>query len=1189
MHIKKLEIHGFKSFPDKTTLELTPGITVVVGPNGCGKSNISDAIRWVLGEQSARYLRGTRMDDIIFSGTANRKPLSFAEVSATLDNSDKKLGLDYQEVTVTRRLYRNGDSEYLLNRCPCRLRDILELFMDTGIGKEAYSFIGQGRVEEILNARPEERRQIFEEAAGILKYKNRKREAERRLAETAENLLRVSDIIGELSGQLGPLSLQAKTARRYLDLRAELKALEVNLMVHDATALRQRYHELDNRFATARDELMEKQAVITKKEVELAERQLELDAEQEELDGMQRELQQITSALERIQGRLAVNAEKKSGLERQIELAARALAEEEAVLARVLAESGRARQDMEAAAAAAGSAGRELETAEADLAAMESSPEARRAMECREELEAVHPVLRRLQTEYDRLVIEIEQLAERKERVLAEQEEKERQHQALEENRARLRLELEKKSAELAETVRKIGAGTAARDRLATRARSLEEQCAAGRKRCEETEGKIKLLKELDEAMAGYFQGVKTVLGASGGSKLDGIIGTVADIIRVPAAYVTAVEAALGPALQNLVAEDDAAARAAIAYLKKTRGGRATFLPLNILSGRRAAVPAELAGFDGYLGTAAAVVETEPRYAVVVDNLLSRVHLVRDLGVAVNVARALRFSERVVTLEGDVVLPGGAMTGGADRKQQGGVLSRRRERRQLEEEWQHQRDELAALESTLAATRAQLAAAEEERARLEEAGKQAEVSLSILNREEEMLLSQAELAVAALNRLREDAGFLDRQKEQKKEAMEKTSGELRQGQEREGALRRELARLQGMLAAQEQEKRSLRSYCTELRVRLARLQKQQEYCEEVIGRHSAELERSQARKKQREEEIKDYRTEILNLTGRMEEDREKAAALEKSRSELLSCYLSREKKQKELATAQREEMELLRQAEKELSGLERRQARLEMEREKAIMELQAILDRLQESWQLEFEEARQMALPVADRAGTLEQAAKIRENINALGTVNLGAVDEYQRVSERVEFLETQRRDLLEGEKDLKRIIREIDGRMGERFAASFAVINEKFEEVFKELFGGGRAQLRLTDPGNLLETGIEIVAQPPGKKLQQLSLLSGGEKALTAIALLFAFLKVRPAPFCILDEIETSLDEANLTKFNEFLRKLSAGSQFILISHRKKTMEQADILYGVTMEESGISKIVSVRLRHSDANEASA
>lgn len=1186
MHIKKLEIHGFKSFPDKTTLELTPGVTVVMGPNGCGKSNISDAIRWVLGEQSARCLRGTRMEDIIFSGTANRKPLSFAEVSATLDNSDARLGIDYQEVTVTRRLYRNGESEYLLNRRPCRLRDVLEVFMDTGIGKEAYSFIGQGRVEEILNARPEERRQIFEEAAGILKYKNRKREAERRLAETAENLLRVNDIIGELSGQLQPLSVQARTAHRYLALREELKLAEVNLMVHDAASLRQQLADLDARFLVARDELLERQSAITTKEIDISEQQLVLDTEQDELDRLQRELQQISTGLDKVQSGMAVNREKKSGLERQVELAAQALADEEALRGRVLGEDERARLAVDAVAHSIQAAGAELEAAEAELAARESSPEVRAAYECQRKLEALHPGLRRLQSEYDRMTIELDQMGERQERLLREREDRMRDQRLLEENKNKVRLDKEKQLAELSRFDEELAGKITAQVELVGRTGTLEEKFLVGRKRFEDTAAKVKLLKELDEAMAGYYQGVKTVLRAAGEQKLAGIVGTVADIIRVQDAYVTAVEAALGPALQNLVSEDDSAARQAIAYLKKTRGGRATFLPLNLLSGRRVGInPAEPAGIEGYLGTAAAVVQADPRFAVVVDNLLSRVHLARDLEAALSVAKALRFSDRVVTLEGDLVLPGGAINGGADRKQ-GGVLSRRKELAGLEEELQRQRRELSLLERSLAQDKNRVLTGESELARLQESRKQAELSLSLLKKEEEMLCTQVESAAVLVRRLEEEVASLARQLEEKQKAVTRASAELQQEQDREGSLRRELARLQGMLAAQEQEKKSLRNRCTEIRVRLARLQKQQEYCEAEIGRHASELQRAEARKNLREEEIRGYRTDILELSGRMEQDREKAAALEKTRSRLLTGFLARERALKEWTTARREEMELLRQAEKGLSTLERRQARLEMEREKAMIELQAVLNRLQDSQQLGFEEAKRLAQPVTDRIAVLEQTARLREDINNLGTVNLGAVEEYRRVGERAEFLESQRRDLLEGEKDLKRIIREIDDRMGEKFAASFAVINEKFEEVFKELFSGGRAQLRLTEPDSLLETGIEIVAQPPGKKLQQLSLLSSGEKALTAIALLFAFLKVRPAPFCILDEIETALDEANLAKFNEFMRKLSVQSQFVLISHRKKTMEQANILYGVTMEESGISKIVSVRLR-SVADEA--
>ncbi len=1182
LYVKKLEIHGFKSFPDKTLLELTPGITVVVGPNGCGKSNIVDAIRWVLGEQSAKYLRGTRMDDIIFSGTANRKPLSFAEVTVTLDNSDRLLALDYQEVSVTRRLYRNGESEYLLNKRQCRLRDILEMFMDTGIGKEAYSFISQGRVDEILNARPEERRQIFEEAAGILKYKNRKREAERRLAETAENLLRIGDIIHELSSQLGPLEEQAETARCYLGLRDRLKACEIDLLVSDAGGLRSRWYELDKRFTAAGDELLQQQTAITRQEIELSSKQLLVDGEQAAIMEMQKQIQQFSSELEKIKGRTAVTLEKIKGVERQAEDAVRSLDELGLQRAKIEVQKEQNLLTQKRTAASLQAAQAEHEEAEGELAALESLPEAAQAVSCREALDARQSVMRRLQTEFDRLSVVTEQHSDRESKL---QDDKkiltEREH------------EIKHKNTELGQKINELKQKLAASADIMQQKKSECESLVRKNgelaikkerevNRLSDTRGKIKLLQELDAAMAGYYQGVKTVLFAQkrGEHGLSGIFGTVADIVRVPDEYVTAVEAVLGPALQNLVTEDENVAKKAIAYLKKTRGGRATFLPLALLERRPAKTPlTAVSGIPGYIGPAADFIGSEKRFSPVINQLFSRIHLVNSLDAAVPVARALQFRERVVTLEGDVILPGGAITGGAEKKQ-AGVLSRRKEVKSLQELMQTQERQLLQLEQGQKKTADHLSVLDNEINALEAGRRQDENELLLKDKEAEFISSQYDSLTSSLSDLEKEMAELGQWHEKNIVTMSNTEQALYAEQDRYRELHSELARLQGLLEAREQEKKSLRNRCTECRVRLAGLQKQQEHLEEEQQRLGEEIAALEAKKRTREEEIKAFNTARLEFTGRLEEDGDKTTETEQIRGQLLGKFIGREKLHKEAITALREEMELLRQAEKSLAGMERRQNRIEVEREKVEVELQSVLDRLQENWQLKFEQAEKLARPLTDRAGVAEEITTIKEEIATLGTVNLGSIEELKRITERVEFLCAQRCDLEEGEKDLQRIISEIDGRMGEMFASSFKIINENFNLVFKELFGGGRAQLRLTDPDNPLETGIEIVAQPTGKKLQHLSLLSGGEKALTAIALLFAFLKVKPAPFCILDEIETSLDEANLGKFCNYLQSMAEQIQFILITHRKKTMERADILYGVTMEESGISKLISVRLR---------
>jgi chromosome segregation protein len=1176
-------MHGFKSFVDKTVMELTPGVSVIVGPNGCGKSNITDAIRWVLGEQVARHLRGTRMDDVIFSGTASRKPLSFAEVSVTMDHSDRMLGLDYQEVTITRRIYRNGESEYLLNRSLCRLKDILELFMDTGIGKEAYSFMGQGRVDQILNAHPEERRQIFEEAAGILKYKSRKREAQRRLAETAENLLRVGDIIHELSAQLPPLEEQSEKARHFLAVRGQLKSLEVDLLVHDGKMLQSRWYELDERFQTSDGELLEQQAAITRKEAELGAIQLTLNKEQAVFLQLQQENQHLSSELETINSRIAVTAEKERGFERQSQDALTMMEElgkqRDAIRCEVESKEMLLSQLSDKLARAAG----ELHSVEQELGAVEDSAEVRQTAQHQDELEKLLPEVRRIQMHYDRLEIEAEQQTAQRIKVDADREKRNHEITVLEEKKTQSLQELKKSKEDLYEIDSEQQRLRSEHDVWIVRLASIVTERERLEKNSAPVMDRLRLLREMDDTMAGYFQGVRTVLSAKqkNENNFAGIYGTVADLIKVPAAYVAALEAVLGASLQHLVVEDDSVAKAAISYLKKNRGGRATFLPLNQIE-RRAGSGAAADGLDqipGYIGLAGDLVEVPVHYKIAVDSLLFGVHLVQDLDTAVRVARKLKFRARVVTLDGDVIQRGGAMTGGRDKKQTG-VLSRRKEINALQQNLQQKLEQTGGLKTQEKEISAEISVFRMKLAELDEKKHQLELVCSLKEQEASMLGKQLLSMSNAMDVMDNEAATLSQGFEALSRERQKAEKELKLYREKEQRLRLELARLQGMASAREQEKRSLRESCTECKVRLASLAKQREHYEEELERLDGELRTIKGKQSDKEKEIYQLRSTCLELNSDIEEKKEEAAELERSRTLLQAKLFAKEKAIKEKGTEYREEMERVRQLEKALSALERRQVRLETDKDKVKMELKAVLDRLLESWQLEFVEAEGMARPLEDRDTAILHITGLKEQLTALGTVNLGAIEEYSRISERVEFLTAQRDDLRNGEKDLQRIIREIDNRMGEKFNESFSVINESFGQVFKDLFGGGRAFLRLTEPQSPLESGIEIVAQPPGKKLQLLSLLSGGEKALTAIALLFSFLKVKPTPFCILDEIETSLDEANLSKFSQYLRGLSAEIQFILISHRKKTMEQANVLYGVTMEESGISKLISVRLR---------
>lgn len=1191
MYVKRLEMHGFKTFADRTTLELTPGITVVVGPNGCGKSNIGDALRWVLGEQSVRLLRGMRMEDIIFSGAAGRKPLGFAEVSVVLDHSDGRLALDYREVTVTRRLYRDGTSEYLLNRHACRLKEILELFMDTGIGKEAYSFIGQGRIDEILSARPEERRLIFEEAAGIQKYKSRKREAERRLTETAENLLRVGDVIRELSGQLEPLTVQAATGRRYLELREELKNVEIDLLVHEARTLRGRWQEKEALCREAANELLKRQTALAEKEVELAGRQQVLDEEQSALTLLQSEVQRFSAELEKGQGRVALALEKRRGLQQQSAGMSMSLQEMDDRQTALDAEREQVKKTLAEVAAAMGRADEELSGSERALVSLEAAPEVRQAMACRDALESLLTEIRRLQSEHDRLNLGREQLAGHFVRLRQESAQKAAERSALEEKRDDLLATRHSLQQEWGSLVQQRQQKQVVAGEMLARQEILDEQRRQGEKRLAEIDGRLRLLQELESSLAGYGQGVKMVLEAKkrGETGLAGILGTVADVLQVPDRYVTAVEAALGSALLNLVTEDDDDAKKAITFLKKTKGGRATFLPLNLLGGQTYRRSAEkVTQYSGYLGVAAELVDTPERFRKVVETLLSRVHVVCDLEAAVPVARALHFRERVVTLDGDVMLPGGAITGGVEKKQ-GSILSRRRETTELAQTQAHERRQLAVLAQERQMLADKLAAALDDTKVLEEQSRQQERTISLLERDLTFSGEQLLKLAVALDSLEREMAEMSGKESSKAAAADVTICELAAAHEREKELRFALAGLQGKLDAKELEKRNLREQHTECRIRLAALEKQQEHHEEALGRLFREKTALAAARRRKEEELQRQKALCLELEIEIDENREALGALEKSQTGLLEGLLAKEKAVRLLTTGLRDETERLRLTEKELSAMERRQNRLDLEREKIETEWQSALDRLRENWQLEFAEAERLSRPCDDRAAAISRFGGLKEALQALGMVNLGAIDEHARVGERVEFLTAQREDLCRAEKDLQRIIREIDGRMGEKFATSFASLNESFGQVFKELFGGGSASLCLTDPDNPLESGVEILAQPPGKKRQHLSLLSGGEKALTAIALLFSFFKVKPAPFCLLDEIDTALDETNLAKFSAYLQRLAGKIQFILVSHRKKTMERADMLYGVTMEEAGVSKLISVRLSDSARPEASA
>jgi chromosome segregation protein len=1181
MFLKRIELVGFKSFADRTELEFVPGITAVVGPNGSGKSNISDGIRWVLGEQSAKSLRGGNMQDVIFAGSDTRKPVNFSEVSITLDNSCRTLPLDYDEVTVTRRVHRSGESEYLINKQACRLKDITELFMDTGIGKEAYSIIGQGRIEEILSTRSEDRRGIFEEASGIVKYKTRKREAQKKLEDTEQNLLRIHDLISELESQLEPLREQSEKAQRYKELRERLKSKEISLYVHQIEHVHANWKELGGKLERLKERQAELMAVVSRHDAHLEQDRLALRRIEDEIERMHAELLRISEEYEKCEGQGEVLRERRRNLEQNRSRLEETIAAQSARIAELAKEEA----DLRAKAAALEQTleeqrehlKREEEklfgasvTADAEaeerlkselldvLSAMASLRNEIRYAE--QQREAAERRLQRLDEEEAADAGELERLAARREEVSALLRENEK---ALEAVRRRLIAETERRQ----ELQRSL-------EETQVLVRRWEQKRDAGVSRRD-------TLKEMQESLEGFVQGVREVLKAARRGALSGVHGAVAELIRVPAHLEIAVETALGGALQHIVMDDERTAREAIGYLKQRQLGRATFLPLDVIRGRSVPEPDRLAAqsVEGFVGIASELVACDGRYAQILANLLGNVLIAETLEQANRIAARCGYRYRVVTLDGDVVNAGGSMTGGSLQKRGANLLGRQRQIEALDKEIREAEEQLGLLRGKLQDLRKELsvcgqniedARAQAETRRLEE--QRLRSALQQIEQDEQRVREQLRLKTgdrgsqlrelealdaareAAEARLREMAAEEARLQQAIREAEERR----RAGESAREALQEQLTGLKVAVAKTEQEMQSLAGQSARLRGEIARAKQELGALRETAALQEDEARRLEAETVRQTETLNELRLEKERCSEEI--DRKRAERAEKMR--LLEEGESETKEQREQ----------LRQVEDELRRTEIAVNRLDVE-------LDNLLRALGEEYEIGFELAKERYPVPEDPAAAQQEVRELKRQIALLGEVNLGAIEEYERVKERYDFLSAQRDDLVEAKAALYQVIREMDEEMARRFKTTFEAIRSQFGVVFSRLFGGGRADLILVDPDHPLETGIDIVAQPPGKKLQNLQLLSGGERALTAMALLFAILHVKPVPFCVLDEVEAALDEANVTRFAQYLREFSEQTQFIVVTHRKGTMEEADVLYGVTMEQDGVSRLVSVRL----------
>ncbi|UOF89228.1 chromosome segregation protein SMC [Fodinisporobacter ferrooxydans] len=1180
MYLKRMEITGFKSFADRTELEFVPGVTAVVGPNGSGKSNISDSIRWVLGEQSAKSLRGAKMEDVIFAGSDTRKPVNYCEVTLTLENSDRKLDLDYTEVTITRRVYRSGDSEYMINKQSCRLRDIHELFMDTGLGKEAYSVIGQGKIEEILSTKAEDRRGIFEEAAGIVKYKTRKKEAEKKLEETEGNLLRIGDIIGELEEQIQPLAEQAEVAQRFQILKEDLKVTEIGLYIYDINDLHEKWTQSKAEYQKFEQQQLDQAGRVNSLEADVTKSKWIAEQVEQRLEHLQQQHLEVVTEAEKVEGRKEVLIERQQNL---------LLGREEAVatIHRMQKEHGQLQATRMANEQKIDETRTTIQSLRAELLEKSNANDEMQARLKKEELleaskseliECLNQTAGR-KNEKNHILQQSELFARRVEKFQKEQQELEQRFAALYEEFAESNDRLQQVNATIQHLEEQRQQGMLLLQQSQQQQRGFEQKLQQLQNQETSLRSRLDLLKDMQQEYGGYMQGVKTVLQAKDGV-LSGVHGAVAELFSVDREYEVAVETALGGALQNIVVDDEKSGRAAIEYLKK-KGGRATFMPLNVVKGRSLSNSdyEALRQEQGFIGVASQLVRTSPDYRGILENLLGQVILARTLVDANRLAKRIGYRYRIVTLEGDVVNPGGTMTGGSIQRKGTSLLGRSRE---IEE-----------LEQTLAAVGKQQQSVLQERQEFEQSVSEHATIATKTDEQLKHLHEQERIAATGIHEKKVELRNLEERKAATAMELEQSQKEWQALQAREQRVEQELAeitqktdelqqhiqRLQNDLRKEQLAAEDKNEEITEVRVRLA----SHEQTELNLKQQNLELyERTLAL----EQELETKKQEYQGIEKRLSITKNELAAIQTEHEQLVK---QKEASQSELDKGKEEKNQIARtiatqehlakEARLALKQFEQQMHQFEVRVNRLDVELTNVLNKLSEEYHLTYDMAKQRYQVPEQIEEAKQYVKRIRQQIEQLGDVNIGAIEEYARVKERYEFLSDQRTDLLEAKEKLYEVITEIDQEMSKRFHETFIAIREQFGVAFTQLFGGGRADLLLSNPDDILATGIDIVAQPPGKKLQNLALLSGGERALTAMALLFAILRVKPVPFCVLDEVEAALDEANVSRFAEYLREFSSKTQFIVITHRKGTMEGADVLYGVTMQESGVSKLISVKL----------
>jgi len=1179
MYLKNIEVQGFKSFAKKMNFEFHNGITAIVGPNGSGKSNVSDAVRWVLGEQSAKQLRGGNMQDVIFSGTETRKPLGFASVALILDNSDHKLNVDFEEVNVTRRLYRSGESEYLLNGVACRLKDIQELFYDTGIGKEGYSIIGQGQIDKILSGKPEERRELFDEAAGIVKFKRRKNTALKKLGEEQQNMVRVSDILSELTRQLAPLEKQSEVAKLYLKKKEELRVLDVNVFLIDMEHGTKQLETIEEKYKIAHNDLenTKKEFEQTKQEYEELEKGIEkLDKkiEQAHEQSSQNALtkQQLENQISILQEQINTAEQRDSYLRTRIEEINNDLKKREAEAKGYLDEQQNLAKDTDEIK-------QQSDKKEAKVSELQTQIE-----ECSNILETAKNEIfqiinNRTSTKgkvqrYDAMLEQINiRKAELNQRLLQLKSDEVQQSKELDKYRQEyqeLGSKIEKHEQEQATSEQEVA-------KLQTSILDKNKQLEIGQSAYHREASRLESLKNITERYEGYGNSTRKVMEQK--DKNQGIKGVVADIIKVPAKYETAIETALGGSIQNIVTDNESTAKYLIEYLKRNKFGRATFLPLTNMKDKAGLSKNEALKEKGAVGLASTLVECGAQYQALAGQLLGKTLVVDNIDNATAIANKYKYSIRMVTMEGELLSPGGSMTGGAF-KNKSNLLGRKREIEELERSVKRLQKEMQAGQKEIDTNRERRNKLREELVVLNDKIQERQIrqnTVKLYVRQAESKINEVQ---SGYTQLTGESTEIERQIKEIRDNQSaineevKASHGLEEKQEQIVADRQEmLSKLQAQESIHKQEledihikQASLDQKYGNLQEHLNRIKEEQTNLNAIVKQTETEAKDGSADVKKKESDIQQINKTIEAAVKTALKDGEKTKKYQQQKEELAKGHHNFFEKRDELSGR----MNLM---DKECFRLLSQKERLEESKTNQI-------NYMWEEYELTPIAAGKLRDPQAnDRTQIRKEINIIKDAIRSMGSVNVNAIEEFKSVQERHSFLSIQHADLVEAEATLLNIIEELDTAMRKQFSEKFKEIRSEFDKVFKQLFGGGKGTLELIEDEDMLEAGIKIISQPPGKKLQNMMQLSGGEKALTAIALLFAILNLKPSPFCLLDEIEAALDDSNVVRFAKYLNKLSKYTQFIIITHRRGTMIAADRLYGITMQEKGVSALVSVSL----------